>query len=204
MPGPFSCLFSPRGFVVRTVLGFAVSMASQLGAQPCPTATVARTWWGHHADTRYAVEIWAPRSYRTVNFNNRVSNNPSPADTIPLPFAVWKNAATRLEFHSPTSYEAAAVLRFTGSICTLKTEAGDLRLMIWRSIGKQYTGRDTTYFNASGEIRQPGLPNVVVHLIAHDSLGLLDNLQILQTLRRPKPDGQHTSFASAWLSRWLN
>lgn len=205
IPKPFSHPISLRARIVGVVLGITVSpaVASQLYAQECPTATAARTGWSRHADARYAVEISAPSSYRTVNFNRRGSNYDSLAGSIPQPFAVWKTAATRLEFHSPTSYEAEAVLRFTGPIWTLKTEAGNLQLMIWRSIGKQYTGRDTTYFNASGEIRQPGLPHVVVHLIAHDSVGLLENLQILQTLRRPKPDDTPTSSHSTWLSLWL-
>lgn len=106
---------------------------------------------------------------------------------MPLPFAVWKDAATRLEFHSPASHEGTQILQASGTACILKTEAGSLRLRIWRSIGYQYTGRDTTYFNASGELRQRGRPYVVLHTIAHDSVGLLENLQILQTMRRPKP-----------------
>jgi hypothetical protein len=160
---------------------------SQPPVQPCPTATASTFWWIRHSDYRYAVEISAPRTYRTVNTNRQGSNYHSPDDSLPLPFFVWRDAATRLEFHDPMSYDATAVLRFTGPTCILTTESGDLRLMIWRSIGKQYTGRDTTYFNASGELRQPGLPHVVVHTIAHDSVGLLENLQILQTMRRPKP-----------------
>ena len=97
-------------------------------------------------------------------------------------FSLWKSAATRLDFVGPTHRTAETVRLATGNECTMKTAAGSFALKVWRSIGVQFNGRDTTYFDAGGEITLPGRPRMYVKVTAHDSLTLLNNLQILQTL----------------------
>ena len=91
-----------------------------------------------------------------------------------------------MEFVGPTDRRAVDVGRAEGTACVLKTAAGSLRLRLWRWIGTQYDGRDTTYFSAGAEITLPGQTRMFVKLAAHYSVTLLGNLQILQTLQLRK------------------
>ena len=83
---------------------------------------------------------------------------------------------------------AVNIAALRGPSCTINTAAGNFRLKTWRHIGMQHNGRDTTYFNAGGEIRLPDRPPMFVKLTAHDSVTLLGNLQMLQTLQLLKPN----------------
>ncbi len=183
--GPSHRSHITRILVAIAALGYTAG-ALQLHSQPCPAATAPRFWWGRHTGEGYAIEIRAPRSFTTINYSRRGSNLNGAADTIPFPFVVSKTAVTRLGFYSPTAREVLAIRNVTGRTCMLQTAAGELRLIIWRRKDYLHDGRDTTHFNAWGDIRNPGMPHVVVHVTARDSLGLLENLQVLQTMRRLK------------------
>lgn len=151
-----------------------------LQVTPCPKATSSDTFWPRYENADYGISLSAPWSYRRINFNSGSDT------TVAFPFSLWKNAVTRVEFFSPRSFEAEGLRTSVGRSCDLRTEIGDLRMVTWRSIGKLYDGRDTTNFNARGEIRYAGKLIAVIHLSSLDSLSLLDNLQILQTIRRLK------------------
>ena len=157
----------------------ALSAATTYG-QRCPVAKSSQTDWVRHESRAFGVEILAPPSFHQVNWSSR-------SDSTSALFSLWKNAATMMDFAGSTHDIAAKVTSAKGITCVLKTTAGSLRLKVWRWIGTQYDGRDTTYFDAGGEITLPGRPRMFVQLSAHDSVTLLGNLQMLQTLKLLKP-----------------
>ncbi|MEP6779271.1 MAG: hypothetical protein ABJC26_05220 [Gemmatimonadaceae bacterium] len=153
----------------------ALSAATTYG-QPCPVATSSQSGWVRHESREFGIEMLAPLSFDRMNWSSR-------SDSTSLLFSLWKDAATTVDFAGPTHRIAKYVGSAKGTACVLKTAAGSLRLKVWRWIGGQYDGRDTTYFDAGGEITLPGRPRMFVKLTAHDSLTLLVNLQMLQTLK---------------------
>lgn len=159
-----------------TSFAFATSYA-----QPCPVARARQSDWVRHESPEFGIAISGPPSFDQVDWASR--SDPS----SPL-FSVWKNAATTIDFVGPTDRRAVNIIAVTGSSCLMKTAAGSFRLKMWRHIGRQYNGRDTTYFDAGGEIKLPGRRPMFVTLTAHDSVTLLGNLQMLQTLQLLKPD----------------
>lgn len=165
---------------VSAALLTAVS-ASTTHGQRCPVATLNQTDWVRHESLELGVEMLAPPSFRNVNWSSRSDS------TSPAPFSLWKNAATTVDFVGPTDRRAVNIGLAKGTACVLKTASGSVRLKMWRSIGGQYNGRDTTYFDAGGEITLPGRPRMFVQLSAHDSVTLLGNIQMLQTLKLLKP-----------------
>lgn len=156
---------------VLSIFNFAI-----LSAQACPVATSSQSDWVRHESWEFGFEISGPPSFERINLSSR-------SDSTSSAFSLWKNAATRVDFVGPTHASADGIRRATGTACTLKTAAGSFQLIIRRSIGVQYNGRDTTYFHAGGEISLPLGRRMLVELTAHDSLALLGNLQVLQTLR---------------------
>jgi hypothetical protein len=180
-PTSLMVLFSA---LLRLTAGAEVPSSSESGQLPqvipCPKATSSTAVWPSLENEDYGIAISAPLSYRRINFASRSDT------TIASPFSLWKNAVTRVDFFSHRSYDADTVRDPAGHACVLRTEIGDLRVVIWRSIGKLYDGRDTTHFNARSEIRRAGKAIAVIRLSSLDSLTLLDNLQILQTIRRLK------------------
>ena len=154
----------------------ALSAATAYG-QPCPVANSSQTGWVRHESREFGIEMLAPPSFDRMNWSNRSDTTSSP------PFSLWKNAVTTVNIAGPTNMLVDNVGRAKGTACVLKTVAGSLRLKMWRLIGAQHNGRDTTYFSAGGEITLPGRPRMVVKLTAHDSVTLLGNLQMLQTLK---------------------
>ena len=162
--------------MVSAVLVTALSGGTTHG-QACPVATLSQSDWVRHESREFGIEILAPPSFDRPNWSSRSDT------TTRAPFSLWKSAVTRVDFGDPTSMMVASVGRAIGPECILNTAAGSLRLKIWRWIGRQYNGRDTTYFDAGGEITLPGRPRIFVKLAAHDSVTLLGNLQILQTLK---------------------
>ena len=157
----------------------ALSVAT-VHAQRCPVANSSQTGWVRQESREFGIEMLAPPSFDRMNWSSRSDS------TSPL-FSLWKNAATTVDFVGPTDMRADNIGRAKGTACVLKTAAGSLRLQVWRWIGVQYDGRDTTYFSAGGEVTLPGRPRMFVKLTAHDSLTLLGNLQMLQTLKLLKP-----------------
>jgi len=163
-------------FAAPTSFAFATTYA-----QPCPVAKAKQSDWVRHESTEFGVAISGPPSFEQVDWASR--SDP----TSPL-FSLWKNAATTVEIVSPTDRRAVNSGLVKGASCVLKSAAGTFRLKLWRSIGVQYNGRDTTYFDAGGEVRLPGRPPMFVIVSAHDSVTLLGNLQMLQTLKLLKPN----------------
>ena len=150
-------------------------------SQSCPVAKASQSNWVNHESRKFGIAILGPPSFREIDWSNRSDS------TSPL-FSLWEDAATTLDFVGPTDGAAETIVRTTGTACVMKTAAGSFRLKMWRHIGVQYNGRDTTYFDAGGEIKLSGRRRIFVKLTAHDSVTLLGNLQILQTLRLLKSD----------------
>ena len=157
----------------------ALSAAPTYG-QRCPVANSSQAGWVRHESQEFGIAVLAPPSFDRMNWSSRSDS------TSPL-FSLWKNAATTVDFVGPTDRRAVNIGLAKGTACVLKTAAGSARLKMWRSIGGQYNGRDTTYFDAGGEITLPGRRRMFVKLSAHDSVTLLGNLQMLQTLKLLKP-----------------
>ncbi len=159
-----------------TVLAFATT-----DAQSCPVATARQTDWVRHESAEFGVAISGPPSFEQVDWASR-SDSSSPL------FSLWQDAVTTVDFVGPTDRRAVNIIAVTGSSCLMKTAAGSFRLKMYRHIGRQYNGRHTTYFDAGGEIKLPGRRPMFVKLTAHDSVTLLGNLQMLQTLKLLKPN----------------
>lgn len=159
-----------------TALAFATTHA-----QACPVAKASQADWVRHESPEFGIAISGPPSFDQVDWASR-SDLSSPL------FSLWKNAATTVDFVGPADRRAVNIIAVMGSSCLMKTAAGSFRLKMWRHIGRQYNGRDTTYFDAGGEIKLPGRRKMFVTLTAHDSVTLLGNLQMLQTLLLLKPD----------------
>ena len=166
-------------FRIATLL--ALALAATASAQPCPVATASMDGWVRHQNREFGLEILGPPSFAPKDWPNRL--DPS----IAL-FSLWANAATTVDFVGPTDRTAEHIRSVTGAGCVLTTAAGPVRLKMWRHLGVQYNGRDTTYFDAGGEITLLGRPPMFVGLSAHDSLTLLGSLQILQTLKPLTPE----------------
>jgi hypothetical protein len=167
---------------MRTIRRYAsVALLSALGAdtvrgQPCPVAQLSQAGWVRHQSRDFGIEMLAPPSFDRKNWSSR-------SDSTSALFSLWKDAATTVDFAGPAHWISGRVREATGTACVLKTAAGSLRLKVWRWIGGQSNGRDTTYFDAGGDITLPGRPRMFVKLTAHDSVTLLGNLQMLQTLK---------------------
>lgn len=162
----------------------AIATATTATAQSCPDATASRLPWLEHEGRAFGLAIRAPLSFRPKRWENR-------SDTTSLEFSLWENAVTTIDFSDPTHWLARDVTRAQGDSCTLGTRAGAVRRKLWRITAVLPGPRDTTYFRAGGELRLPKHPRVLVLVTAGDSLALLRNLQILQTLRPlevSKPD----------------
>lgn len=172
-------IIKPQMRILR-LLALAVLLtalsANSMHAQQCPVAKSSQAGWVRHESGEFGIEMHAPPSFRNVNWSSRSDS------TSPL-FSLWKNAATTVDFVGPTDRRAVNIGLAKGTVCVLKTAAGSVRLKVWRWIGTQYDGRDTTYFDAGGEITLHGRSRMFVKLTAHDSVTLLGNLEILQTLK---------------------
>ena len=148
--------------------------------QSCPVAKASQAGWVRHESPEFGIAISGPPSFDQVDWASR-SDSSSPL------YSLWQDAATTVDFTGPTNWRAENIRAVTGPSCLMKTAAGTFRLKTWRHIGMQHNGRDTTYFNAGGEIKLAGRLPMFVKLTAHDSVDLLGNLQMLQTLRLLKP-----------------
>ncbi len=168
-------------FRFATLVALSTAVVAPAQAQLCPVATTNEASWARHQSRDFGIEISGPTSFVPKDWPNR--SDPS----APM-FSLWANAATTLDFVGPKDRTAEQIRGVTGQGCVLTTAAGPVRLKMWRHVGVQYNGRDTTYFDAGAEIILAGRPPMFVKLTAHDSLTLLGNLQILQTLKPLKPE----------------
>jgi hypothetical protein len=175
--------------VATTLTGGEACAAKNRAAMPmsahaaaaCPKATSPTAIWADHGSESYDIGISAPRPYRRMSFDSRSDTS------VIAPFSLWLNAITQINVIDPRAYAARRVQEATGDVCILATNMGDVRLVMWRSRSILYDGRDTADFNAGGIVTSVGRPTFVVHVFARDSATLLDNLQILGTMRRLQP-----------------
>lgn len=161
---------------IGLLASFVCASAFCAQAQACPVAHASETGWVTHQSSEFDIEIRSPTSFRKMNWSSR-------SDSSTALFSVWKDAATTLDFAGAGHRIAANVNAAKGKSCALKTAAGDFTLTVLRWTGGQSNGRDTTYFDAVGQFRIPGHSAMFIKLTAHDSLTLLESIQILQTLR---------------------
>lgn len=163
-----------RFYVIAATI--ALLNPTDTNAQPCPVAKLNPTSWVRHQSADFGIELLAAPVFRAVEWSSR-------SDSTSLRFSLWQDASTRIEFLGSTHWSAKTVTKARGPSCTVRTSAADVRLKIWRSVGGLPDGRDTTYFNAGGDLVLPGKPRMIVWLHAHDSVTLLSQLQMFQTLR---------------------
>ncbi len=164
---------------IAALVAYFATDVTTVDTQPCPVAAISMATWVRHQNRDFGIEISGPPSFVPKDWPNR-------SDPSAILFSLWANAATTLDFVGPSDRTADQIRTIPGAGCVLTTAVGPVRLKLWRHVGVQYNGRDTTYFDAGGEVALPGRAPMFVKVTAHDSLTLLHNLQILQTLKSLK------------------
>ena len=153
----------------------AVAAQRQSDAKPreCPSGSFQTSLWVPAREPDLGIELARPSDYQAHHWE-------SVSDTSRgVAISFWRNAANTIDFNGlgSTSRDRSIVP------CLIHLRSGDLEMRIERTTSKLSGGGDTTYFIGRGVITPVGMRLIHVQTGARDSTALLEQLEVLRTIR---------------------
>ena len=151
----------------------AAQRQSSTKPRECPSGSFHTSLWLRAREPALGIELARPFGYRAKHWES-VSDT-----TGGVAISFWRDAANTIDFNGLGSRSIDRSL----VPCLLHMRSGDLEVRIGRSTSTLADGRDTVCFIGRGTFTPIGMRSIWVEIGAMDSTALLEQLEVLRTIR---------------------